>query len=162
MDMLGKLFPPVACSYTGSSLSYYFLLFITLLGTFRSLVHLFAVDGGANSIAGIALDIEGGNNIVAIFAQWGSSQLIQALVQWIVLLRYNFLVPAALLLVLVEQLLRLLAGRLKPLQTDNPPPGAIGTRLLIPIATIFLFLSLRSSSSSRSASSSSKAEGKGK
>jgi hypothetical protein len=42
-------------------------------------VHIFAADGGANSIAGIAVDVEGGANIVAMFGQWGASQLLLAM-----------------------------------------------------------------------------------
>jgi len=46
----------------------------------RSCVHLFSADGGAQSIAGIDIAVEGGNNIVALFHQWGAIQLILALV----------------------------------------------------------------------------------
>jgi len=45
----------------------------------RSCIHLFAADGGAQSIAGIDTSVEGGNNIIAIFHQWGAIQLILAI-----------------------------------------------------------------------------------
>ena len=51
----------------------YMLVMVT-----RSCVHLFAVDGGAQSIAGIDTSVEGGDNIIAIFHQWGAIQLILA------------------------------------------------------------------------------------
>jgi len=107
------------------------------------LVHLFAPDGGADSIAHIALNVAGGSNIVAIFSQWGASQLLLACVQWVVLLRYRFLMPAMLALVALEQLLRLLAGYLKPLQVESAPPGAYGTYIILVLSLVFLLLSLR-------------------
>ena len=55
----------------------------------RSCIHLFAADGGAQSIAGIDTSVEGGNNIIAIFHQWGAIQLILAAL----LLRIVFSLP---------------------------------------------------------------------
>lgn len=110
------------------------------VGTIRSLVHLLAPDGGAHSVAGI--DVAGGANIVAIFAQWGASQLVLALMIWVVLLRYRALVPLMWLIVLGEQALRLLAGHLKPLASDWRPPGAYGTHILLPLALVILLWSL--------------------
>jgi hypothetical protein len=120
-----------------------FLTLVTIVSTARSLVHLFAPDGGAHTIAGIPLDVAGGPNIVAIFGQWGASQLVLACVQWVVVLRYRFLVPAMLAIVVLEQLLRILAGRLKPLVLDSPPPGAYGTYVILGLAMMFLALALR-------------------
>ncbi len=58
------LFPPLSADYRGSRFSFWFLVFITALSTARSLVHIFAPDGGANSIAGIDVDVEGGDNVI--------------------------------------------------------------------------------------------------
>ena len=140
---LHSLFPATDRRYAGSRWAVSFLALLTAIGTARSLVHVFAPDGGAASIAGIALNVGGGPNIVALFGQWGASQLILALVQWLVLIRYRFLVPAMLALVACEQLLRLLAGALKPLQVASPPPGAYGTYIVLPLTLFFLWLSLR-------------------
>ena len=140
---LQHLFPAVEKRYPGSLWAVYFLGLLTVLSTARSLVHVFAPDGGAGSIAGIALHVAGGPNIVALFGQWGASQLVLALVQWLVLVRYRFLVPAMLALVACEQLLRLLSGALKPLQVATPPPGTYGTYLVLPLTLLFLWLSLR-------------------
>jgi len=120
-----------------------FLTLVTIVSTARSLVHLFAPDGGAHTIAGIPLDVAGGPNIVAIFGQWGASQLVLACVQWVVVLRYRFFVPAMLAILVLEQLLRILAGRLKPLVLDSPPPGAYGTYVILGLAMMFLALALR-------------------
>jgi hypothetical protein len=113
------------------------------MSTARSLVHLIAPDGGAHTIAGLALDVTGGPNIVALFGQWGASQLVLACLQWAVVLRYRFLVPGMLAIIVLEQLLRLLAGRLKPLVLDAPPPGAYGTYAVLGLGLVFLALALR-------------------
>ena len=138
-----ELLPRTSLQYEGSRWALWFLVLTTVTSTARSLVHLFAPDGGAGSIAHIALDVAGGPNIVAIFSQWGASQLILACVQWVVVLRYRFLIPATLALVALEQLLRMLAGYLKPLQVESAPPGAYGTYVVLVLSIVFLVLSLR-------------------
>ncbi len=142
---LNALFPRVAQPYQGHRSALYFLVFLALLSTARSLVHLLSPDGGANSIAGIAQDPAGGTNIVALFGQWGASQLVLALIQWMVLLRYRFLVSAMLALALTEQLLRMLAGYLQPLEVGSAPPGTYGTYIVLALSLLFLALSLRQS-----------------
>ena len=83
--------------------------------------------------------------VVAIFAQWGANQLVLAVVQWTVILRYPALVPAMWALALVEALLRQLAGWLKPLSLGgHKPPGAHGTKLQIVMAALLLAVSLES------------------
>lgn len=143
--MLHNIFPRADSPYRGGRAPLVFLVLIATVSTARSLVHLFAPDGGAGSIAGINLGVAGGANIVAVFAQWGASQLVLALLQWLVVLRYRFLVPAMLAVLVLEQLLRLLAGRLKPLQLDTPPPGAYGTYIALVLGLVFLALALRNS-----------------
>ena len=143
MMAVNTLFPRVERAYTGSRWSFYFLVLLTVASTGRSLVHLFAADGGSHSIAGIDIALAGGVNIVALFAQWGASQLVLALMQWLVVLRYRFLVPAMLLVVVIEQVLRITAGHLKPLHIAAPPPGSYGTYMTLALALVFLVLSLR-------------------
>lgn len=138
-----RFLPSTSEDYEGSPLAFYFLILIAVVSTVRSLIHILALDGGAHSIAGLAIDLPGGANIVAIFAQWGASQLILALFLWLAILRYRSLTPLMLAVVLLEQLLRLGAGLLKPLELAAPPPGAIGTWVLLPLSLIALVLSLR-------------------
>jgi len=64
---------------------------------------MFALDGGAHSVAGLAINVEGGANLVALFAQWGASQLILAVFYWLAIIRYRGLVPLMLLIVALEQ-----------------------------------------------------------
>ena len=141
--MIDRLLPRADDPYSGSRWSLGFLILVTVMSTARSLIHLLAPDGGAHTIAGITLDVAGGPNIVALFGQWGASQLVLACLQWVVVLRYRFLVPAMLAIIVLEQLLRILAGRLKPLILDSPPPGAYGTYVVMGLALIFLAIELR-------------------
>jgi hypothetical protein len=141
--MIERLLPRADDPYSGSRWSLGFLILVTVMSTARSLIHLLAPDGGAHTIAGITLDVAGGPNIVALFSQWGASQLVLACLQWVVVLRYRFLVPAMLAIIVLEQLLRILAGRLKPLILDSPPPGAYGTYVVLGLALIFLAIELR-------------------
>lgn len=143
-----RLFPSIDKDYTGSRIPFYFLILIAIVSTIRSLIHIFAPDGGAYSIAGIDISVHGGTNIVAIFAQWGALQLLLALFYWLAIFRYRFLVPAMLAAVVIEQLLRIGAGQLKPLDLSNPPPGAIGSEILLPISVVMFLWSLRRNSKS--------------
>jgi hypothetical protein len=122
---------------------YWFLVIVAAISTVRSLIHMVAPDGGAHSIAGIALEAPGGANVVAIFAQWGASQLVLAVVYWVAILRYRLLTPLMLAIIVLEQMLRLLAGELKPLSIAVPPPGAYYTYLLLATAAVMLLWSLR-------------------
>jgi hypothetical protein len=136
-----RLLPP-SRPYDGPKIPYYFLVLITIVSTARSLAHIFLPDGGAGVIAGIDLDVEGGVNIVAMFGQWGVSQLLLALVFWLVVLRYRDFTPLMLLVLFLEQLFRFGSGMLKPLVIAAPQPGAHGSEVLLPLALVMLVWSL--------------------
>ncbi len=142
-----RLFPVIDKDYTGATPPFfYFLIVVAIVSTIRSLIHIFAPDGGAGSIAGIDISVQGGANIVAIFAQWGALQLLLALFYWLVILRYRFLVPAMLAVVILEQLFRMGAAYLKPLEIASPLPGAYGSQILLLSAMIaFIWSLLRNS-----------------
>ena len=89
----------------------------------RSCVHLFAADGGAQSIAGIDISVEGGDNIIAIFHQWGAVQLILAVLLLVLFFRYPGLTPLILLTLAIEPVMRLIAGQMMTLTTTGTPPG---------------------------------------
>lgn len=139
-----RLFPP-ANEYTGPNAPFYFLVLIAITSTASSLIHMFFPDGGAGVISGINTGVEGGGNIIAMFGQWGASQLILALIYWLVILRYRSLTPLMLAVVVLEQLLQIGMGHIKPLVIAAPPPGAIGSGLVLPIAAVALIWSLLSS-----------------
>jgi hypothetical protein len=120
------------------------LLALNAVGTVRSLVHILAPDSGAQSIASMDTQVEGGDNIVAMLAQWGGAQLLESGVIWIALWRYRGLVPLMLGVVTAEQLLRVGIGMSKPLVTARTPPGALSWGLL-PAAAVTLAVSLTGS-----------------
>ena len=68
----------------GMKLPVYVFALISIISTFRSCIHLLAPDGGAGSIAGMDLSVDGARGIIFAFALWGSAQLIYALIQLVV------------------------------------------------------------------------------
>ena len=123
----------------GPKSSFIFLILMTLFGSIRSLIHMFAPDSGAQTIAGIALEGISGQNLIAIIGQWGASQLVMALFGWAIILRFRSLTTFALGMQLIELSLRFGIGHFKPLSVMTPPPGAISTWVLLPI-TLFFWL----------------------
>ena len=89
----------------------------------RSSIHLFSSDGGANGIAGIDISVEGGDNIVAIFHQWGATQFILALFISLLFFRYPGMTPLIVLTLAVEPVMRFIAGQIKSVTADGVPPG---------------------------------------
>jgi len=89
----------------------------------RSCIHFFASDGGANSIAGIDISVEGGDNIVAIFHQWGAIQLLLVLLLYVLFFKYPGFTPLIAMTLAIDPIFRLIAGKLLPLTTEGTPPG---------------------------------------
>ena len=89
----------------------------------RSCIHLFAADGGAQSIAGIDTSVEGGNNIIAIFHQWGAIQLILAVLLFVLFFRYPGLTPLILLTLALDPVMRFIAGQMMSVTSTRTPPG---------------------------------------
>jgi hypothetical protein len=139
---LRLLLPRQADDYRGARWAVAFLVLYNLVATGRSLVHVFAPDGGAASIATIDVDVEGGENVVALLAQWGGGQLLLVLLVWVVLARYRGLVPLMLAAAVLEALLRLLVGSMKPLVTLGTPPGGPGTYVVLLVCSVALGASL--------------------
>lgn len=127
---------------SGPKLPLYVFTLIAIVSTVRSCIHILAPDGGAGSIAGMDLSVAGAGGIVFAFALWGSAQLVYAIVQLVVAFRYRSLVPFMYVLLIAETLLRMLVGRLKPVQFAHTPPGAIGNWVILPLAVGMLMVSL--------------------
>jgi len=105
----------------------------------RSSIHLFASDGGANSIAGIDISVAGGDNIVAIFHQWGATQLLLALFLSLLFIRYPGMTPLIVLTLALEPVMRLIAGQIKSVTADGPPPGeSLNGPSLVFLAVLFI------------------------
>lgn len=147
MRQLSAILPEDACIYRGDRWVTIFVVLLSIVATVRSVIHIARHDGGAASIAGIDIEVEGGQNIVAIFAQWGLVQLLQAALGWVVVFRYRGLIPLILLVSLLENVGRIVVGRAKPLKVAKPPPGAHGSRIISPILFIALWRSLPPSES---------------
>ena len=94
-----------------------------LLVIARSCIHLFAEDGGAQSIAGIDISVVGGDNIIAIFHQWGAIQLLLGALLSLLFFRYPGFTPLILLTLTMDPVLRAIAGAMLPLTTEGTPPG---------------------------------------
>jgi hypothetical protein len=126
----------------GMKLPVYLFTLIAIVSTVRSCIHIFSPDGGAGSIAGMNLEVEGSNEIVFSFALWGTAQLIYAIIQLVVAFRYRSLIPFMYALLILEALLRMLVGRMKPVTFAHTPPGAYANWVMIPLAALMLVLSL--------------------
>ena len=120
-----------------------FLIVLTTITTLRSLAHIFLPDGGANSIAGLDVSGAGGNNLIAMFAQWGYTQLLLSVMMWGVIIFARNLLPFALLVQTLDWGGRILIGLMKPIEVASAPPGEIGSYILWPLCLIALWFSLR-------------------
>ena len=137
-----RVLPPDPTIYRGPAAAYWCTVVFLVVITARSLIHLLAPDGGAHTIATIDTGVPGGANIIAIFGQWGASQLLLAATLWILLLRYRGLVPLILCILLMEPFLRGFSGHMKPVMTLGTAPGAALNWFAVPIVAVVLYLAL--------------------
>lgn len=136
------LLPSDPTRYGGPAVALWITTVLLVVITMRSLVHLFLPDGGAHSIATIDTSVAGGDNIVAIFGQWGAIQLLLVGALWVLLLRYRGLVPFILCVLLLEPFLRAISGHLKPIVTLGTAPGAALNCIVVPVVAVALYLAL--------------------
>jgi hypothetical protein len=122
---LKKVFPSELSSYVGYRIVRIATALYLMVMIGRSSIHLFSSDGGANGIAGIDISVAGGDNIVAIFHQWGATQLLLALFLSLLFIRYPGMTPLIVLTLAVEPVMRLIAGQIKSVTADGAPPGEI-------------------------------------
>lgn len=141
-NIITRILPhPVTNTFPGSKLPVYVFTLLAIISAARGLIHMLAPDGGAGSIAGMDLSVTGADGIIFAFGLWGSSQLLFALVQLVIAFRYRSLIPFMYLLLILEILLRMLVGQLKPVTFAHTPPGAIGNEIVLPLAALMLALS---------------------
>ena len=118
-----KILPKNPSVFSGYCAVRIFLaIYIVAIGV-RSCIHFFSSDGGANSIAGIDISVEGGDNIVAIFHQWGAMQLLLVLLLYVLFFRYPGMTPLIALTLVIEPVFRLIAGKFMPVTAEGTPPG---------------------------------------
>lgn len=131
--------------YTGTRIAVGFFVLVTIVTLGRSIAHIVLPDGGAQSIATIPLDSfspAAADVVIHLFALWGLSQLIVAVVYVVALLRYRSLIPLLYLLAVGEYAVRLILSVVKPIETDGTAPGAIGNYVLVPLMLVMFVLSL--------------------
>lgn len=141
-----KILPrKITDNYSGNDIAKWAFYALTIFTIIRSLIHTFAADGGAQSIATIPLDTysaAAAATVILIFSLWGLSQLLMGLFYGIVSLRYKSLIPLMYCFMIVEYIMRIILGQLKPIETVGTAPGGIGSYILVPVLIILLLLSL--------------------
>jgi len=153
--MLENLFPKTADNnYKGNKIAKWVLYFYVFKSFFAGCVHMFASDGGAQSIGSVALDsfTQGGaDSFVTMFAMWGMEQFVIGLIALVILWRYKSLIPMLWGVYAIEYIGRGVIPLIKPgLVTANTPPGAVMDYVLIPLAIGMFLFALLSSRESKS------------
>ncbi|MCX5481607.1 hypothetical protein OSH08_21595 [Kaistia geumhonensis] len=146
---MGWILPPqIDNRFPGRRLVVAVFALITAMTIGRSLVHMFAPDGGAQSVAHIPLDTypaAASNAVVFLFSFWGLSQLMMGLVYIVALLRYRALIPLLLVLIFVEYAGRITIGHIRVIETTATAPGAILDYVMVLLTLVLLVLSRPSS-----------------
>ncbi len=119
-----EIFPKDPSSYEGSQFVRIAAAVILCVMVVRSCIHLFTADGGAQRIATIDTSVEGGNNIIAVFHQWGATQLVLAVLLVVLFFAYPGLTPLILLTMALDPVMRFIASRVKAVTSTRTPPGA--------------------------------------
>jgi hypothetical protein len=136
---MNKILPSDPTNYAGPRWVRYATIPFLLLVVARSLIHLFTADGGAQSIAGIDTSVEGGNNIIALFHQWGAIQLLLAILLVALFIRYKGFTSLVLLGLALDPILREVAGmQMKVTAVGTPPGAAFNTPALVALSLLFV------------------------
>ena len=135
----------VTNEYKGKNIALYAFYIIIAITMGRSLIHMLAPDGGAQSIATIPLDNYSGAakaTVIYMFATWGLSQLIMGVFYLIAAVRYKSLIPLMYIFIAFEYLMRMVIGHMKPITLVGMAPGAVANIPFFVIAVIMFFLSV--------------------
>lgn len=143
--VLSVIFPKtIDNEFRGYKIALYLFYVITAVTIWRSQHHLFAIDGGAQSIATIPLDtfsISGSQAVIGAFSLWGLSQLIIGFIYLIVSLRYRAIIPLLYLIMAFEYLIRATyIPWFKPVPTAGTAPGAVANIPFIIFSITMLIL----------------------
>jgi hypothetical protein len=133
------ILPKDPSSYKGHKSIRIVTAFFLLVVLVRSCIHLFASDGGAKSIAGIDISVEGGENIIAIFHQWGAIQLILVALLLLLFFRYPGFTPLIVLTLAIDPIMRAISGQIAPLTSEGTPPGeALNWPVFFTLVALFI------------------------
>ena len=141
------LLPEVADSkFKGNRIAYWVLWIYVFKSFFAGFVHMFALDGGAQSIGSVKLDsfTQGGaDSVVTMFGLWGMEQFVIGLIVLVILWRYKSLIPLAWAIYAIEYSGRALSHVFTPgLVTEHTPPGVMVDTVLVPLAIAMLFFAI--------------------
>lgn len=132
--------------YNGHIIGFILLCFYTLKSFVSGSIHMFAPDGGAQSIASITLDkfTQGGaDTVITIFAMWGMEQFVIGIISLIILLKYRKLVSLMAFIYAIEYIGRFCIPLFTPgVVTAHTPPGHAADVVLVPLTLIMLLLTL--------------------
>ena len=121
---IANLLPDDVSVYSGFGFVRVLIPIILVLVVVRSCIHVFAQDGGAQRIAGVDTSVAGGDNVIAMFHQWGAVQLTLVGLLIVVFVRYPGLTPLVILTLAFDPVTRAIAARMKKLTSTKTPPGA--------------------------------------
>ena len=119
-----NLLPDDVSTYSGFGVVRIVTALLMMVVVVRSCIHVFSADGGAQRIAGVDTSVAGGDNIVAMFHQWGAVQLTLISLLIVVFVRYPGLTPLVILTMAMDPVTRSIASRMKRLTSTKTPPGA--------------------------------------
>lgn len=121
--MRNQILPENPREYRGFGIVRLIAFAFLLVVVVRSVIHLFTPDGGAESIAGIDTNVSGGNNIIALFHQWGAIQLLLVGLLIILFFAYKGLTPLIIFFLALDAPMRALAGMMGKIESTHTPPG---------------------------------------
>jgi len=137
--MRNQMFPENPKEYRGFPVVRLITLAFLLIVVARSAIHLFTPDGGAESIAGIDTSVAGGNNIIALFHQWGAIQLLFVGLLLVLFFFYKGLTPLVILFLALDAPMRALAGQMGAVESTRTPPGeALNWPVFFVLAILFV------------------------
>jgi len=144
--MLNRIFPEhMDNHYRGNKLAHWFFVPITFMKIMISLVHIFYVDGGAQSISTIPLDTYpagAAQNVIALFARIGLDQFLIGLIFVIVLFRYRAMIPLMYILIMLHYIAKEGIISMKPLDLVSTSGASTPHLILLILSMSGLILSL--------------------
>jgi len=151
--MLDRLLPsPGAFSYRGGAAAVWLAALLVVLKVAIALGAIFNGHYAASVADGIPIDSytpAGAQAFVSLFASLGLAQLAIGVVGLLIIFRYRALLPAYLLLLLVEQLGRKGIAHFLPIPRVGGEGGGLLNWAIIALLLLALALSLRGRSSVR-------------
>jgi len=145
-SLIERLFPrSIDNKFPGRRPALWVFYALTAMTLWRSQHHIFAADGGAQSIATIPLDTfteSGSETVISVFALWGLAQLAMGFVMLLACLRYKALIPLLWVFIFFEYAGRYAVLFYKPIETVSTAPGANANIIFPFVALAMIALSL--------------------